>query len=81
MAKKDDGYLGDDNEGRIQYLKLQEAKKAMRGDNMPNLLQQFMKMIKNAPNKSPNTAKAAALKKAAAARAAKKSPIPPSPTR
>jgi hypothetical protein len=81
MAKRD--WMGDDDDykGRAQYEKSKEAKKALQGDNRPNLSEMFAKLIKNAPNKSPNSAKLTAVKKAAAAKAAKKSPIPKSPTR
>jgi hypothetical protein len=81
MAKRD--WMGDDDDkkGRENYEKSKEAKKALQGDNRPDLSKMFAKLIKNAPNKSPNSAKLVALKKAAAAKAAKKSPIPKSPTR
>lgn len=78
-----DEYKGDDREGRVTYNKFKEAKKALKGPEYKNLLQQFMDLMKKAPKgkKSPNEMKRAALKRAAAERAAKKSPIPPSPTR
>jgi hypothetical protein len=81
MAKDD--WKGDDNDykGRAQYEKYKEAVKAMQGDNRPDFSKIFSRLIKNAPNKSPNSAKLAALKKAAAAKATKKSIIPASPTR
>ena len=79
----DDKYKGDDREGRVTYNKFKDAKKALKGDSTKNLLQQFMDSLKKLPKtgKSPNQVKKAALERAAAERAAKKSKIPASPTR
>jgi len=76
-------FVGDDEDkkGRENYEKYKEAVKAIQGDNRPDFSKIFSRLIKNAPNKSPNSAKLVALKKAAATKAAKKSPIPKSPTR
>jgi hypothetical protein len=75
MARKD--YKGEDREGRVTYDKFKEAKKALKGPEYKNLLQQFMEMFKTptttvAPGRS---AKRAAVKKK------QKSIIPASPTR
>ncbi len=76
-------FVGDDEDkkGRENYEKYKEAVKAMQGDNGPDFSKIFSKLIKNAPNQSPNNGKLAALKRVAAAKATKKSPIPKSPTR
>lgn len=76
-------FVGDDDDvkGRKNYEKYKEAVKLLQEDNRPDFSKMFAKLIKNAPNKSPNSAKLVALKKAAATKAAKKSPIPKSPTR
>jgi hypothetical protein len=79
----DDEYKGEDRKGRVTYDKFKDVKKALKGPEYKNLLQQFMASLKNVPKRgqTPNELKKAALKKATAKRAAKKSIIPPSPTR
>ena len=78
MAKDD--YKGEDREGRVNYDKFKEAKKAIKGPEYKNLLQQFSDLMKKAPKgkKSPNEIKKAALDRAAKNRRSK---IPASPTR
>jgi hypothetical protein len=75
----DDEYKGEDRKGRVTYDKFKDVKKALKGPEYKNLLQQFMEMI-NPPAKKPvSRSRKGIARKTAAAR--KRSPIPPSPTR
>jgi hypothetical protein len=81
----DDEYKGEDRKGRVTYDKFKKAKKALKGDDTKNLLQQFMDMLQGPAKKGvsgsyPKTRRGAA-RKTAAASMRKKSQIPASPTR
>jgi alcohol dehydrogenase class IV len=78
----DDEYKGEDRKGRVTYDKYKKAKKALKGDDSRNAMQQFMDSLKKMSKKakSPNEVRKAALQRAAAERSAKKSIIPKSPT-
>jgi hypothetical protein len=71
----DDDYKGEDREGRVTYNKFKDVKKALKGPEYKNLLQQFMDMLK-APAKKP----AKTTPKKTAVKRKQKSIIPASPT-
>ena len=75
MAKEDD-YKGEDREGRVTFDKFKDVKKALKGPEYKNLLQQFMDILKGPAKKPAKTSpKKAAVKKK------QESLIPASPTR
>jgi hypothetical protein len=72
----DDEYKGEDRKGRVTYDKFKDVKKALKGPEYKNLLQQFMEMIQGSAKKPAKTTP-----KKTAVKRTQKSKIPPSPTR
>jgi hypothetical protein len=75
----DDEYKGEDRKGRVTYDKFKDVKKALKGPEYKNLLQQFMEMIKTPTTTvAPGRPRKAIAKKVAVRN---RTSIPKSPTR